>query len=102
MKKKTKSSLALNPDEFEKENLRVERDACRMEISKLATEKKDLGDTVEILTTRCRLLENERNTAATKNAAPKAVPDKIELGNIFRILFTYFFRGNKHNHAFTL
>ena len=63
---KTKSTLATNAEEFEKENIRVERDACRMEISKLATEKKDLADTVDILTPRCRLLEDERNKHAIK------------------------------------
>ena len=72
--KKGKATLALTPEEFEKENIRVERDACRFEMNKLATEKKDLSETVEILTTRCRLFEEERNNAATKNAAPDAFP----------------------------
>ena len=75
---KTKT-LALTPEEFEKENLKVERDACRAELTKIATEKKDLDETVEILTTRCRLLEEERSKAATKLAAPKAlhVPNPV-------------------------
>ena len=72
--KKAKPTLALTPGEFEKENLRVERDACRLEMSKLAIEKKDLSETIEILTTRCRLFEEDRNNVATRNAAPKAVP----------------------------
>ena len=72
--KKGKGTLALTPEEFEKENIRVERVACRFEMNKLATEKKDLSETVKIFTTRCRLFEEERNTAATKNAAPNAIP----------------------------
>ena len=73
LRKGKNKTLALTPEEFEKENLKVERDACRLELAKLATEKKDMGETVEILTTRCRLLEEARNTAATKLAAPKAL-----------------------------
>ena len=72
--KKNKKTLALTPEEFERENLKVERDTCRLELAKLATEKKDLADTLEILTTRCRLLEDERNKAATLKVAPKAIP----------------------------
>ena len=72
--RKTKPTLALSPDEFEKENLKVERDAYRLEVAKLSSDKKDLSDTVDILTTRCRLLEDERNKAATEKAAPKAIP----------------------------
>ena len=69
--KKGKATLALTPEEFEKENIRVERDACRFEMNKLATEKKDLSETVEILTTRCRLFEEERNNQATRMLFPK-------------------------------
>ena len=71
---KNKVTLALTPEAFEKENLKVECDACRMDINKLASEKKDLRDSLEILTTRCRLLEQERNNAATRNAMPTAIP----------------------------
>ena len=39
----------------------------------LATEKKDLSETVEILTTRCRLCEQERNKEALTKAAPEAM-----------------------------
>ena len=52
----------------------MERDACRLEMSKVAIDKKDLSETIEILTTRCRLFEEDRNNVATRNAAPKAVP----------------------------
>ena len=74
VQKKTKTkSPALSPDDFERESLKVERDACRMKMTELATDKKDLAETVEVLTTRCRLLEQERNRKALEKAAPEAL-----------------------------
>ena len=37
-----------------------------MELTKAAAEKKELAETVEILTTRCKLLEEHRNYAAAR------------------------------------
>ena len=55
--KSKKPTLALSPDDFEKENLRVERDACRMKLAAQDVEMKELKDKVKILATRCDLFE---------------------------------------------
>ena len=73
---KNKVSLALTPEAFEKENLKVECDACHMDmdINKLASEKKDLRDSLEIFTTRCRLLEQERSNYSNKKCYAYSYP----------------------------
>ena len=72
-KKSKAKGPAITPEEFEKENLKVERDACRLKMTELATDKKDLSETIDILTTRCRLLEQERNKSAVSKVAPEAL-----------------------------
>ena len=47
--KSKKPTLALSPEDFEKENLRVERDACRMKLAAQDVEMKELKDKVKIL-----------------------------------------------------
>ena len=62
--KSKKPTLALSPDDFEKENLRVERNACRMKLAAQDVEMKELKDKVKILATRCDLFEKQRNDQA--------------------------------------
>ena len=45
-------------------------------MTELATDKKDLSETIKVLTTRCRLLEQDRNREALRKAAPEAL-DKV-------------------------
>ena len=73
---KAEPTLALSPDEFEKENLRVERDACRLKVSLQDGELKDLRDQIKILSIRCELFEKQINEEAFVNLAapPQNVP----------------------------
>ena len=64
---KQKKTLALSPEEFALENLRVERDACRTKLSIQDLEMKDLKDRIKILSTRCDLCERQRNDQAFKD-----------------------------------
>ena len=55
------STIALNPKEFEIENLKVQRDALKSKLTKRDSEAKDLNERLEILGTRCRLFEQQIN-----------------------------------------
>ena len=66
-KNKQKKTLALSPEDFEKENLKVERDACRLKLAIQDAEMKELKDKIKILSTRCDLFEKQRNDQAFKN-----------------------------------
>ena len=76
---KNKATIATDPIEFEKENLRVERDTCKLKIIENDNTIKHLKEQVHILSTRCNLFEKQRNDDAYKNlnlieAPPPNVP----------------------------
>ena len=77
-KTKAKPTLATNPSEFEKESLKIERDACRLKILENDATIKDLKEQVKILSTRCNLFEKKRNDDAYNNlvSEPSRKPDK--------------------------
>ena len=64
---KTKPTLATSPEDFEKENLKVERDFARLKVRELDQELKSQTESLEILTARCRLLEDDRNRSASSS-----------------------------------
>ena len=70
---KTKSTLATNPEEFEKENLRVERDTCKLKLVENDNKIKALKEQLEIYMTRCSLLEKKRNDDAYERLTTPAV-----------------------------
>ena len=72
--KSKKPTLALSPDDFEKENLRVERDASRMKLAAQDVEMKELKDKVKILATRCDLFEKQRNDQAFQSLSQSTAP----------------------------
>ena len=67
VKTKAKPTLATNPSDFEKESLKIERDACRLKILENDDTIKDLKEQVKILSTRCSLFEKKRNDEAYNN-----------------------------------
>ena len=62
--KATLKTLATNPEDFEKENLKVQRDALRLKLTEQDVHVNDMKEKLEILTTRCRLFEQDRNERA--------------------------------------
>ena len=66
--KQKPSTLALNPNDFEKENLKVQRDALRLKLSEQDVQIKDLNEKLDIFVTRCNLFERERSEQAYKSA----------------------------------
>ena len=66
-KVKTKATLATDPIEFEKENLKIERDACRLKLLDNDDTIRVMKEQLNILSTRCKLFEKKRNDDAFKN-----------------------------------
>ena len=77
---KTKPTLATDPQEFEKENLRIERDTCRLKLTENDNKIKDLKEQLDIYIARCSLLEKKRNDDAydklTKTTDPVHLPSQ--------------------------
>ena len=66
---KSKQTLATDPVEFAKENMKVERDFARLKVNQLEVKLRDHDETIKILTARCKLLENECKDYASKTSS---------------------------------
>ena len=83
-KKTSAPTIALNPRDFEVENLKIQRDALKLKLTEKDSEAKDLKESLEILGTRCRLFEQQRNntlyesTSAT-NTNPSVSSSQAQL-----------------------
>ena len=66
---KNKPTLATNPEEFAKENLKVERDFACLKVTQFEIKLKDEAETISILSARCSLLENQCKEYASKSAS---------------------------------
>ena len=71
-KPKSAPTIALNPKEFE--NLKVQRDASKLKLTERDSEAKDLNERLEILGTRCRLFEQQRNNQLYEDISPLTPP----------------------------
>lgn len=70
---KAKQTLATSPEDFQKETLKVERDFARLKVRELDQELKSKSDSLEILTARCRILEEERNKQAAASLSSSSL-----------------------------
>ena len=74
---KSKPTLATSPEDFEKENLKVERDFARLKVRELDQELKSQTESLDILTARCRLLEDQRNKSVSSSLNPSRDKDVV-------------------------
>ena len=68
---KDKPTLILSPEDFAKDNLKVERDFVQLQVYQLGTKLKYHEETIDILSARCSLLQNELKEVPAKKAAQK-------------------------------
>ena len=61
---KSKPTIATDPKDFEMENLRIERDTCKLKLTENDNKIKDLKEQLDIYIARCSLLEKKRNDEA--------------------------------------
>ena len=80
--KQKPNTLALNPNDFEKENLKVQRDALRLKLSEQDVQIKDLNEKLDIFVTRCNLFEKERSEQAYKSATASLPAESKSASNL--------------------